>query len=811
MKKIFLLHFVIYFLNISAQTDTSEILKNKALSQLEQAIKPWLITDFAQTGMNLNSIVKTSPFLQYPVESATLGSYLSGFEKETNATIIVRAYIEAPFFNPWVWIFKTSQQVRKTAEILTAKSAFAVLDIVLTPVSINKYTVSTYNIDIRDSIRSPEFRQIFAETDWQRMRDTMQFLFGKTIKNIDTTKFNTAIRRGLEALKGPAEESDPHYSVSFKKGSCPGYDEYQFSTLRKYYGTAVDGLPVSWLSADATQTCLLEAHFAVGNPQFAQAFPLSVDAAGLNSGPPLLQDTLLKQQILSGGIMQELHVEAVYASNNRFNKNKKVAGQVSIAAYEPKEKKLIVVVPYELELSAVEIQSYLNEVYGQAIIKWNVETKSFKYDFRPAISTEKAFASNYSKDMNTVVKKFKNENTVESKTFYIFVVPDFDDGAAGYMPFKGQFGFVKQDENILFTIAHELGHGAFNLRHTFSETNFVASQGQTQNLMDYTQNHTTGLFKYQWDLIHNPENILLTFLEEDEETELKSTTIVRDIVEQLKTAYSAHKKIKLGTRSGIVYGENMAFGNKNYTSVALNFGSYVNDSIDVRKMDKDEHVLAGETYYDIWLSTASYGKYMLVTLKTQRDRDSLFRYIQTAPAKVLQEQKIEAALHTMEAYLGNTYKQEHGNLRTDETAEATAKMDCSEFVSRYLKEACGLDNVPALNTTAILDLKAKPENNMIKFVTGSKDTAFRKILPGDIFLWRRASEGHTGIIVEYDARTDMVTVMEAIAKYGAAEERFSKTLPDYCKGCVRKSCYRRSGKSLALHEGWQGYFRPVVN
>jgi len=48
--------------------------------------------------------------------------------------------------------------------------------------------------------------------------------------------------------------------------------------------------------------------------------------------------------------------------------------------------------------------------------------------------------------------------------------------------------------------AHELGHGAFRLYHTFSSDNrYILPEGTTDNLMDY--NGGTALYKYQWDYI----------------------------------------------------------------------------------------------------------------------------------------------------------------------------------------------------------------------------------------------------------------------------------------------------------------------
>ncbi len=77
--------------------------------------------------------------------------------------------------------------------------------------------------------------------------------------------------------------------------------------------------------------------------------------------------------------------------------------------------------------------------------------------------------------------------------------------------------FVTKDQLDARTVAHELGHGAFALRHTFSEKNVVSlPQGKTDNLMDYTPDKNA-LLKAQWDLIHNPENVQFAWTEEMEE------------------------------------------------------------------------------------------------------------------------------------------------------------------------------------------------------------------------------------------------------------------------------------------------------
>ncbi|MEQ8581075.1 MAG: hypothetical protein RIC30_08710, partial [Marinoscillum sp.] len=94
---------------------------------------------------------------------------------------------------------------------------------------------------------------------------------------------------------------------------------------------------------------------------------------------------------------------------------------------------------------------------------------------------------------------------------------------AGFMPFKRQYGYIWTGStgDLPRTIAHELAHGAFRLRHTFSPEAFIATQGSTDNLMDYSSSGAgssgaTHLYKHQWDNVHNPEGVT-SWLQDDEE------------------------------------------------------------------------------------------------------------------------------------------------------------------------------------------------------------------------------------------------------------------------------------------------------
>lgn len=128
---------------------------------------------------------------------------------------------------------------------------------------------------------------------------------------------------------------------------------------------------------------------------------------------------------------------------------------------------------------------------------------------------ESGLLSSFNQKMRDFNTEFKRNRYVDKDAYYIFLIKGSGSSRAGFMPFKRQFGyvFVEHARDLATTIAHELGHGAFNLRHTFSEFPGVA-QGASKNLMDYSDGQE--LKKYQWDNVHDPESVI-GWLEDDEE------------------------------------------------------------------------------------------------------------------------------------------------------------------------------------------------------------------------------------------------------------------------------------------------------
>jgi hypothetical protein len=148
-------------------------------------------------------------------------------------------------------------------------------------------------------------------------------------------------------------------------------------------------------------------------------------------------------------------------------------------------------------------------------------------------------------------------------------------------------------------------------------------------------------------------------------------------------------------------------------------------------------------------------------------------------------------------------------LRTAETEEALAKMDCSEFVSRYLKALGLFDEVPYFHTGEMASDDFQDEfQEMLVFVEGSASPTFKEIQAGDIFLWRdnkrNPPAGHTGVVKSFDSVTGNVEILEALVWSGGKND-------DICKNCTRVSTYKYNSNTLNGHEGWIGYFRPLVD
>jgi predicted chitinase len=148
-------------------------------------------------------------------------------------------------------------------------------------------------------------------------------------------------------------------------------------------------------------------------------------------------------------------------------------------------------------------------------------------------------------------------------------------------------------------------------------------------------------------------------------------------------------------------------------------------------------------------------------------------------------------------------------LRTKFDKDALGRLDCSEFVCRYLHKLGITEKVKHVSTVDMVTqdkFKVALGSDNIEHVANSEKSNF---VPqaGDIFVWRKVGGGHTGIV--HSVNGDNITILEAIGRGGSSDEKHNIDNGGYeGKNCTRTSVYQRTGGALAGHAGWKGYFRP---
>jgi len=212
-----------------------------------------------------------------------------------------------------------------------------------------------------------------------------------------------------------------------------------------------------------------------------------------------------------------------------------IAGQLHVAAYNEKPLK-IVLVPVNGVTSPAGVAEALNQVFRQAVIRPEVGIHGGLQapDFNGTLSdASSGMLANYNPDMRELIRAFERNTDPEPDTYYIFLVADCASAdRLGFMPRGRKYGFVVVNNHtadqipIARTIAHELAHGAYYLKHTFEQYPGLTS-GSTDNLMDYASG--IHLHKYQWDLIHEPDRDWGIF-DGDEEAASETGVIVRNFI-----------------------------------------------------------------------------------------------------------------------------------------------------------------------------------------------------------------------------------------------------------------------------------------
>lgn len=196
---------------------------------------------------------------------------------------------------------------------------------------------------------------------------------------------------------------------------------------------------------------------------------------------------------------------------------------LKVLTYEPEEVNvmLVPVNRHDKPIDAAGIQDEVNAIYNKFGVTVNLKVSNKKFDYTPINGTFQIDGTGLfdtrTADMDALEAAFKKETGLyNDQTVYLFVMdkPSNVPDAKGDMPRDSRMGYLFPSYDAR-TIAHEIGHGVFNLKHPFAKgilTNQFNKGELKDNLMDYPVG--TGLAKLQWDALHAP-GIVIGLFEKD--------------------------------------------------------------------------------------------------------------------------------------------------------------------------------------------------------------------------------------------------------------------------------------------------------
>ena len=282
---------------------------------------------------------------------------------------------------------------------------------------------------------------------------------------------------------------------------------------------------------------------------------------------------LCKDGILEVTARGDRDTTSIYA----YDAENHIVGKVNVLSYDKVTRKICLVPIGDTKATdAVETKQRLDEIFAKLMVDFDVtigEPIKIQYA-KNNIFTHggSGMIGVYNTDQKAAISKLK-ERGIDNETVYLFFVNDCKalkandspDVVNGYMPRGYQFGFIYNELNNFRTIAHEICHGAFHLKHTFDATDYLDAECTTDNLMDYNDGKT--LNHWQWKDIHQPKSVRFKWLQEEEGAESiwnGDYLANRTIIESLRFAYAFGKEFICksdigGISNGIVLGNGIKY------------------------------------------------------------------------------------------------------------------------------------------------------------------------------------------------------------------------------------------------------------
>ncbi len=346
------------------------------------------------------------------------------------------------------------------------------------------------------------------------------------------------------------------FNVSAKQ--LYGTDKFKYQAFANYYLTVKnltsgEREPVNWKSVMAQKYDVIDLSYQLqGN--------LKADSILFMTGTGTIykaQGTGTSRQlyIIGGqhGDAQELFACYRYSKDSLVN-----IAKINIPAYNKVINK-VTLVPLEngLSFDKVQIQKELNEIYKQAVASWEVEiapaiNKSdtlWDKDGNGRLNLGSDLFNRYSSELKGINRYVRQQSYYKSGQYYLVVTAKPTDslntGILGEMPRGRNIGYLFTATPSATLIAHELGHGAFALEHSF-DGNVSLPRGTTACLMDYVNGIELYKGKY-WDYIHNPTSVVGALESDDDGSILTSPERkwIGNMLNRIKTACIENKPLVL--------------------------------------------------------------------------------------------------------------------------------------------------------------------------------------------------------------------------------------------------------------------------
>ncbi|WP_369049318.1 deaminase domain-containing protein [Tenacibaculum sp. UWU-22] len=303
--------------------------------------------------------------------------------------------------------------------------------------------------------------------------------------------------------------------VTFTKASDSkyGFDSYQsnYSATKELYKKLGNDYYIPYKAVAKNDTETIVANLSITDSSINPQDVLFKTKEGVAIAK--IDSTATSYTLQLKGVFDDAEIEtqALVKQGSQYE----VAG--AFIQYQAAVKNVKVTLVNTTNTDTEAIKKELQNIYKQAMVNFTItEINDFKADLEALTpngiieSGESGFAAQYTEQQRQINNELKQHPQYQQDAYYIILTDKTPSSSneKGLMPLGRQFGYIYTNNCttancIPLTSAHELGHGAFQLKHPFSKYSYQYPEKATNWLLDYKEG--TKLPFVHWQAIHNPK------------------------------------------------------------------------------------------------------------------------------------------------------------------------------------------------------------------------------------------------------------------------------------------------------------------